>query len=90
MAQIAATWEEENDDQTIVQLTRQSFDDMDLESPKRGVYHPYKYINYEWEAQRVTEGRGVKNIAIMREVSRTYDPHLIFQQADPGGFRIPQ
>ena len=89
LAMLAATWEESTDDKQMVDSARQLFDGIDSDAQKRGLYHPYKYMNYGWEGQKVIEGYGSESIAHLQKVSKKYDPHQIFQKAVPGGFKIP-
>lgn len=47
------------------------------------------YLNYADSSQDVLASYGLENVAIMREVSRRYDPAGVFQRLCPGGFKIP-
>lgn len=48
----------------------------------------FQYLNYADFSQNVTSSYGEENLLRMKGVSKKYDPHGIFQERMPGGFKL--
>ncbi|KAL8703227.1 MAG: hypothetical protein Q9201_003585 [Fulgogasparrea decipioides] len=55
---------------------------------RKGLYIPYKYMNYADITQDVIGSYGHRNKARLQDVSRKYDPNGLFQTGVPGGFKL--
>ena len=53
-----------------------------------GLPSRFIYQNYASRDQDVSSGYGVENLKRLREVSRKYDPEGVFQQLQPGHFKL--
>lgn len=87
---INPTWDlQEDDDQvyTAVEDLLQKFKGV---ASDRGLLHRYVFTNYGYWKEDVLAGYGERSVARMREVSREFDPKGVFQEAVPGGFKIPK
>ena len=89
IATFCVTWDDAEDDKTVVDACGIYFDKLENFSKQRHVHHPYIYMNYGWEGQPVIDGYGEDNKAFLSAVSKKYDPDGIFQRAVPGGFKVP-
>lgn len=49
---------------------------------------PFVYLNYANPSQDPLGSYGAENVAFLRDISAKYDPHGVFQQRVPGGFKI--
>lgn len=54
----------------------------------RGKSHPYLYINYASPWQDPIAGYGAGNKARMQAVSKKYDPTSVFEELQPGYFKL--
>lgn len=53
-----------------------------------GAHIEFRYGNYCDGSQDPFTSYGEENIRHMRDVSRKYDPHGVFQSRVPGGFKV--
>lgn len=54
-----------------------------------GVYNEWIYLNYASQWQKPVQSYGAQSVAFMKGVSTQYDPQGVFQNAVPGGFKLP-
>ena len=73
---------------TVNAATKEMMGLFDEAAKKRGLFKPYRYANYANTDQAVIESYGEKNVEFLRQVSRKYDPHGVFQKRVPGGFKV--
>lgn len=85
---IAATWDNPADDEAVESAAKSLLKQVEHEAKKRGVHHPFIYMNYAYAGQAVIEGYGPNNQRFLQRVSRKYDPHGVFQRQVPGGFKL--
>lgn len=85
---IAATWNTAESDAKVVSTTKEMLAQINDEASEREVNHPYIYMNYAWEGQRVVDGYGPESKKDLLRISQKYDPHGVFQKAVPGGFKL--
>ncbi|KAG6358351.1 hypothetical protein INS49_014235 [Diaporthe citri] len=81
-------WKDKGDDEKIVGTFRKVVESIDQDARSRGTAVPFKYMNYAWDFQDPISSSGEKNKALLQEVSRKYDPDLVFQKCVPGGFKL--
>ena len=63
-------------------------DEVESLSTKRGLYHPYKYLNYAASFQKPFEGHAASTRQLLESTSSKYDPDHAFQKKVPGGYKI--
>lgn len=88
VATIHATWENATDDENVVGTAKRLMADMERQAKVHRVFSPYIYMNYAWAGQQVIDGYGEETKAYLERVSKTYDPHQLFQRGVPGGFKL--
>jgi hypothetical protein len=54
----------------------------------QGLDHPYLYQNYASYQQDVFASYGKENLAKLRSISAKYDPQQVWQQLQPGYFKL--
>lgn len=54
----------------------------------KGLYLPFKYLNYADLSQDPIGSYGPPNEARLQAVSKKYDPNGLFQTGVPGGFKL--
>jgi len=52
------------------------------------VYHPYLYMNYASQYQAVIPSYGSNNYHRLQQTAEKYDPYGIFQELEPGYFKL--
>lgn len=55
---------------------------------RKGLYLPFKYLNYADKSQDPIGSYGRDNKDRLQETSRRYDPRGLFQTGLPGGFKL--
>ena len=60
----------------------------DFNGPDFHVGDPFQYLNYAAPFQDPFASYGEKNLQLLREVSKKYDPDQVFQKLVPGGFKL--
>jgi len=50
--------------------------------------HPFIYQNYAAAEQPVFQSYGSNNLERLRDISRKYDPHRVWQVLQPGYFKL--
>lgn len=55
---------------------------------KRGLYHPFKYMNYAAQDQPPFVGYGSDNVEFLNKVKKLYDAEGFFTTLVPGGFKL--
>ena len=81
-------WDNAEDDATVMGAARSLISQIEGAAQASGVYSPYKYLNYAYGDQDVIDGYGTANKAELQATSKKYDPHRIFQDLVPGGFKL--
>ncbi|KAL2865154.1 FAD-binding oxidoreductase [Aspergillus lucknowensis] len=89
VAQLTATWENEEDDQTVEETARLLFDGIERDARRLGAYNPYLYLNYAAEWQDPIASYGRESVERLRRVRREVDPAGVFRGMVPGGFKVP-
>ncbi|KAH8647221.1 6-hydroxy-D-nicotine oxidase [Xylariales sp. PMI_506] len=87
---LSPRWTDSADDATMNQVTQKWYQ-LALEVTKRrGTDDPFLYSNFAGQFQRPLCGYGPDNLAFLKQVSRKYDPHQVFQNLVPGGHKLNQ
>ncbi|KAI3395458.1 hypothetical protein diail_1321 [Diaporthe ilicicola] len=81
-------WSSESDDAIVTAGIKAVLDQSVGAARDRGLYHPFKYMNYAAEDQDPLGSYGPQNVEFMRRVKTTYDPDGLFTTLVPGGFKI--
>lgn len=53
-----------------------------------GMDHPFEFLNNAAPFQDPLGSYGAKNLQLMRDVAKKYDPDEVFQTLVPGGFKL--
>lgn len=61
---IAATWDNAADDKAVTAAAKSLLKQIEHAAKERGVYHPFKYMNYAYAGQAVFEGYGKKKQSV--------------------------
>ncbi|KAF2677431.1 FAD-binding domain-containing protein, partial [Lentithecium fluviatile CBS 122367] len=82
---IYAYWERPEDDAKVNNWARQLLEAVEKRSQAEGLHHPFKYLNDAGTGQSPFETYGYgRSLPRLREISRKYDPHQVFQRLVPG------
>ncbi|KAL4868119.1 hypothetical protein BDV12DRAFT_186112 [Aspergillus spectabilis] len=65
-----------------------SMDELEEFAKSMGGGYKYVYLNYAADTQHPLRSYGEKNLEFLKAVAETYDPHDIFQEQVPGGFKV--
>lgn len=85
---VAATWDNAADDEAVTAAAKSVIKQIEHAAKSRGVYDPFKYLNYAYAGQAVFEGYGRKSKWYLQAISKKYDPQGVFQKQVPGGFKL--
>jgi hypothetical protein len=88
LIELSISWGLASDDDLIIGIAEKLIADVDRVSKEKGLLNRWKYLNYAWKNQNPIAGYGPQNKASLQAASRKYDPHGLFQQAVPGGFKL--
>ena len=85
---VTLTWSSSVDDATVSGVGRRIIGQIDHASKSRGLFNPFKYLNYADVDQDPISGYGPDVVAHLKAVSTKYDPLGLFQRAMTGGFKV--
>lgn len=85
---VSASWHRPEHDYIITTAAWKLIAKIDEATRKEGMYHPFKYLNYAAAWQDPIGSYGDENVRKLRSASRKYDPHGMFQEQCPGGFKL--
>ena len=88
LLQLFFTWNETSSDDLVLGAGKQLIDDIDRAAESARVFHRFKYLPYAAKFQDPISGYGPESKAHLQGVSRKYDPHGLFQDSVPGGFKL--
>ncbi|KAK6349074.1 hypothetical protein TWF730_009833 [Orbilia blumenaviensis] len=86
---INLAWTRRNQDGLAAKCVGQAFARMRQLAEERGVYHPFKYMNYANGTQDVLSGYGTLSGNRMRQVKLAVDPTNDFGTLVKGRYRVP-
>ncbi|KAF2744280.1 putative FAD-binding oxidoreductase [Sporormia fimetaria CBS 119925] len=85
-----AGWAKEADDDAVHLAVMNMVDAIQAEAEAADAHVPYIFMNDASYDQNVIGSYGADNVARLRAVSAKYDPHRVFQDLVPGGFKLPR
>jgi FAD/FMN-containing dehydrogenase len=85
---LTVNWINQDDDLEAEGITKETIQRIETSAAGMGTGHRYRYMNYCGAWQRPLGSYGDDNLRFMKQVSRKYDPHAIFQKACVGGFKL--
>ncbi|KAI0146306.1 hypothetical protein GGR57DRAFT_478799 [Xylariaceae sp. FL1272] len=86
---MSSTWDNEEDDDVVYEFSRRWIRKLEEESQMLGIDYPFVYLNDADTSQKPFNlyGQG-KSLKKMKAIRNLYDPHHVFQQLLPGGFKL--
>lgn len=84
----ATFWTDSKDDSSMKKGSAELQSWVETTARKRGLLHPFIYMNYALAGQKVYEGVGVHNLQRMKATKLKYDPENVFGRFWRGGFKL--
>jgi hypothetical protein len=81
-------WSYESDDTTVIAGIKAVLEQSVSAAKERGLYHPFKYMNYAAIDQDPIGSYGNDNIEFLKRVREVYDAEEVFNTLVPGGHKI--
>ncbi|KAK7703725.1 hypothetical protein SLS57_010832 [Botryosphaeria dothidea] len=81
-------WKDEDDDDAILSACAKIIQRVNEKAKSMGLYHEYVYMNYASQYQDPIAGYGKENKARLMAVAERYDPERVFQELQPGYFKL--
>ncbi|KAK2042422.1 FAD-binding domain-containing protein [Colletotrichum somersetense] len=81
-------WSHESDDEIVLAGIKAVLEKSVAAAKERGLYHPFKYMNYAAEDQDPIAGYGADNVAFLKKVKKKYDAEGLFTELVPGWFKV--
>ncbi|KAI1141849.1 FAD-binding domain-containing protein [Hypoxylon sp. FL0543] len=88
LIQLAVMWMLESDDKVVLTTMSKILSRSQELARERGLDHPFLYMNYASQFQDPIASYGAENKARLVEVSKKYDPQGVFQNLNPGHFKL--
>lgn len=88
LLQLAFMWSDEGDDERVLAVTQRIRDGAVEIAEGMGLGFRYVYQNYASLDQDVFAGYGEDNKERLIEISKKYDPEQVFQELQPGYFKL--
>ena len=84
-------WQDQNDDDEMARAARAWVHNIrksrnEVEASQSA--ESFEYLPYADDFQHPLRSYGVDSMDFMRHISTKYDPHQVFQELMPGGFKI--
>ncbi|KAI3335849.1 hypothetical protein F4824DRAFT_510705 [Ustulina deusta] len=81
-------WSHESDDGSVIAGIKAVLQQSVAAAKERGLYHPFKYMNYAAEDQDPVASYGADNVDFLKKVKELYDGEGLFTELVPGGFKV--
>ncbi|KAK8015779.1 hypothetical protein PG991_008667 [Apiospora marii] len=81
-------WSHEADDATVIAGIKAVLGQAVDAAKERGLYHPFKYMNYAAEDQDPVSSYGADSVGFLKKVRDMYDSDGVFTELVPGWFKI--
>lgn len=81
-------WSHESDDDSVIAGIKAVLGQSVAAAKERGLYHPFKYMNYAAEDQDPVASYGADNVKFLKKVKEMYDGEGLFTELVPGGFKV--
>ena len=88
MINIAISWSSAADDAAVFRAASTFMSRANATAYAQGVGFPFIYQNYAALQQPVFQSYGQNNLAKLRAASKKYDPSGVWQNLQPGYFKI--
>ncbi|KAG9242387.1 FAD binding domain-containing protein [Calycina marina] len=88
LMQIDISWIDTQNDDRVMSAARSVISRANTTAYAQNLGHPYIYQNYASAEQNVFKGYGEQNLLKLQEISRKYDPSRVWQDLQPGFFKI--
>jgi hypothetical protein len=85
---VSASWALPSDDEAVLTAAQNIVTSINATAHQLGLGHRYIYQNYASEAQNVFWGYGEENLEKLKAVSKKYDPTGVFENLQPGYFKL--
>lgn len=85
---VAIMWTDPADDDAVLQAASNIVSKTVAKAEEMGLASEYIYMNYASQFQDVVPSYGRRNHALLRHISRKYDPEQVFQRLQPGYFKV--
>ncbi|PWY85028.1 FAD binding domain protein [Aspergillus heteromorphus CBS 117.55] len=85
---LAFMWDDESDDAAVMEVLGRMTQKALSAAKARGLGNEYLYMNYASQYQSVAPSYGTANHARLQAVSQKYDPLQVFQNLQPGYFKL--
>lgn len=87
---LSLTVDTEEHQNAILPIARQFIDAINDKQREQNTFLNWIYLNYAWEDEAPFKHYGQKNIKLLHDVSRKYDPRGVFQKLRQTGFKLAQ
>ncbi|KAL6234349.1 hypothetical protein BDW75DRAFT_168325 [Aspergillus navahoensis] len=81
-------WTDSQYDEIVMQWVEETTDAINAATKKAGLYDPFNYIGDSAGFQTIFPGYGAENHRRLMQIAKKYDPHAVFQNLMPGGFKV--
>ncbi|KAK8091904.1 FAD-binding domain-containing protein [Apiospora hydei] len=81
-------WSHESDDGSVIAGIKAVLEQSVAAAKERGLYYPFKYMNYAAEDQDPVASYGVDNVEFLKKVRNMYDADGLFTELVPGWFKV--
>ncbi|KAJ4250221.1 hypothetical protein NW762_012036 [Fusarium torreyae] len=85
---LACMWADKADDAVMFSWISNFIKTVNTEARKRGLGSDFIYMNYASQYQDVIASYGSTNKAQLKKTAKKYDPHGVYQQLQPGYFKL--
>jgi len=81
-------WNLESDDAKIGIVLTETLLEIETYTKSKRLYDPFLFVNDAYLSQNPLRSYGAQNFRKLQQVGNAYDPHKMFQQQMPGGFKL--
>ncbi|KAL3444165.1 hypothetical protein BJX65DRAFT_311132 [Aspergillus insuetus] len=85
---IACSWQNADGDDRVYEFISAFYAALSAEAEAMGVQNDFIYMNYASQFQDVISSYGADNKARLQEIAVKYDPRRVFQELQPGYFKL--
>ncbi|KAL2136869.1 hypothetical protein VTI74DRAFT_595 [Chaetomium olivicolor] len=85
---LSALWPDSASNSAVNQVAQQAISTVESRAEADGLLRKFQYLNYAAPYQTPLASYGTENLEFLKRVSSKYDPHGLFQDCVPGGFKL--
>jgi hypothetical protein len=85
---LSITWDDADDNERVDKEARSLIRTIEQRLTSLGALDPFTYLNYAASWQKPIYSYGEANVERLLRIQEEYDPHHIFTDYVPGGFKI--